>query len=227
MNRFLTQVLIGLMMLGCTGTDNPPDKIHVKRVLVIGNSITWHPPDAELGWSGDWGMAASSAEKDFFNLLRAKFQDKFGTVEMKGINVFPFESGFEEVSMEQEFEDINGFSPDILIIRLGENVPLERLEGYNFSVALRGFVDFIQGEKDAHVIITSTFWESKRMDDQLLHTANEGNWKYLPIGHLGASDIYMAKDVFENEFVGLHPNDTGMKEIAALIWGEVEKLIDQ
>ena len=41
-----------------------------KRILVVGNSITRHGPNAEIGWGNrDWGMAASAPEKDFVHLL--------------------------------------------------------------------------------------------------------------------------------------------------------------
>ena len=29
------------------------------RIAFVGNSITRHAPSEELGWPGDWGMAAS------------------------------------------------------------------------------------------------------------------------------------------------------------------------
>ena len=39
------------------------------RILFIGNSVTWHGPKEDIGWTGDWGMAASSAEKDYAHLV--------------------------------------------------------------------------------------------------------------------------------------------------------------
>ena len=35
------------------------------KILFAGNSITYHAPLAEIGWSGSWGMAATSKENDF------------------------------------------------------------------------------------------------------------------------------------------------------------------
>ena len=28
-----------------------------KKILIVGNSITWHAPKEEIGWFGNWGMA--------------------------------------------------------------------------------------------------------------------------------------------------------------------------
>ena len=39
-------------------------------VLCVGNSILAHGPSESIGWSGNWGMAASSADKDYYHLLQ-------------------------------------------------------------------------------------------------------------------------------------------------------------
>lgn len=52
-----------------------------KRVLFFGNSITRHGPKESIGWSGDWGMAASCREKDYVHLVISELDKKYGTVD--------------------------------------------------------------------------------------------------------------------------------------------------
>ena len=57
------------------------------KMLVIGNSLTLHPPKPEISWYGNWGMAATSQENDFVHKLHAKLQaDQVGTIELEFTN---------------------------------------------------------------------------------------------------------------------------------------------
>ena len=40
-----------------------------KRVLILGNSITLHEIKTEIGWENNWGMAASSEDKDYVHSI--------------------------------------------------------------------------------------------------------------------------------------------------------------
>jgi hypothetical protein len=42
------------------------------RVLFAGNSITLHGPRPQIGWTNNWGMAASARDKDYVHLLQKK-----------------------------------------------------------------------------------------------------------------------------------------------------------
>ena len=44
------------------------------KILFAGNSMAWHAPKDDIGWSGDWGMAASKRENEH---TQDELADKF------------------------------------------------------------------------------------------------------------------------------------------------------
>ena len=47
-----------------------------KRVLFLGNSITLHEAAPHIGWNFNWGMAASSEEKDYVHIVLKGLREK-------------------------------------------------------------------------------------------------------------------------------------------------------
>ena len=53
-----------MVALGATADAQAPLK-----VLYLGHSMTRHGPSQKIGWTNDWGMAASAREKDYAHLV--------------------------------------------------------------------------------------------------------------------------------------------------------------
>ena len=66
-------------------------RLAASKILFLGNSITLHSPAPAIGWTGNWGMAASAEHLDYVHLLTADIAAASGeqpTVMVKNIADF-------------------------------------------------------------------------------------------------------------------------------------------
>src|SRR6478736_813612 len=64
---------VALLVAGCVGsTDSAATVRSFHRILFLGNSITLHGPSPSIGWTGNWGMAASTESRDYAHVLAAR-----------------------------------------------------------------------------------------------------------------------------------------------------------
>ena len=189
-----------------------------KKVLILGNSITWQPPGPDLNWFGNWGMAATAADKDFLSLLTKKIKENNEKNEVLGRNVYPFERTYETIKLT-EFEDLKAFKADIIIIRFGENISeTERAANPQLQVAVKAFVDYLADGRPVKVILTTPFWTNLGVNQNFLALSEKNKWPLIPLHDLGLANENMALERFENISVGRHPGDLGMERIATRIW---------
>lgn len=189
-----------------------------KKVLILGNSITWHPPGPDINWFGNWGMAATAADRDFLSLLTKKIKENNEQNEVLGKNVYPFERGYETINLT-EFDELKTFKADIIIIRFGENISeTERAANPQLQVALKAFVDYLADGRSVKVILTTPFWTNPGVNQNYLLLSEQNKWPLIPLHDLGLANENMALERFENISVGRHPGDLGMERIASRIW---------
>jgi hypothetical protein len=98
--------------------------IKADKVLFLGNSITLHGPAPAIGWQGNWGMAASAADKDYVHLVlkgiaQAAGQDPKSMV----VNIADFERQFETYDVAVGLKRELAFRANLVIVAIGENVP--------------------------------------------------------------------------------------------------------
>ncbi len=108
MNVRLPRLILILIALACSDDSQLPsltyeriDFSKVEKVLILGNSITIKEPSAELGWSGNWGMAASSKEKGYVHLLAAEFRKINSDVIVDFYSAGAFEKDFWNFDFDQ------------------------------------------------------------------------------------------------------------------------------
>ncbi|MBR2466435.1 MAG: SGNH/GDSL hydrolase family protein [Clostridia bacterium] len=185
-----------------------------KRVLFFGNSITRHAPKEDIGWSGDWGMAASSADKDYVHLVVKALDEKYGTVDFCIAQGAVWEGNYHNVDevLEKHFKSARDFGADIVIIRIGENIPTAEHERSSCKPSFEKVVAFLSWNAE-QVIVTDLFWNSAK-NVVFKEVADEHGYTFVHLTDLEEDERTMAIGLFEHGGVAHHPGDFGMKCIA-------------
>ncbi|WP_339714400.1 SGNH/GDSL hydrolase family protein [Cyclobacterium amurskyense] len=210
MRLWVLGIGLAIVLLSCK--EEKDRSISINKILVIGNSITIHPPDPSIGRNANWGMAASEADQDYFSLLKDNLQSYFPDLEMIRENVYPFERQFETIDFEQ-YSHLREFEAEVIIIRLGENIKDAELSNWNLAESIQDFA-FYLGTTNTKFIIATTFWPSPNVNEQLRHVASQNHWEFVDISAFGSNPANMAIGQFEDNAVASHPNDQGMLAIS-------------
>lgn len=196
-----------------------------KRILFVGNSITRHGPLESIGWVNDWGMAASSKEKDYVHLTKKSIMEKDPDASFCICQVSEWEcnylNGEEKLS---KYQDARDFDADIIVFRLIENCPHKDFDEKVFKEEFLKLIDMLDKSGEAKKIIASGFWKHPG-DKTMEEIAKEIGADFIYLGDLGEDAKYRADGLFWHEGVAAHPGDKGMEEIARLIFKKVEKYL--
>ena len=190
------------------------------RVAFLGNSITLHAKAPHIGWTNEWGMAASAAERDYVHLVTKGIERTTGRkADVLVRNIADFERGFREYDITNGLDDVVGFAPDYLIVAIGENVPdmateADRLDYRKAVENLLGL--FMRGKTRPSVVVRGVFWKNGAKDAQMAHAASDFG---VPFVRTDVADEpgMKATGLFAHEGVAAHPGDKGMAETARRI----------
>lgn len=196
--------------------DKPAGSGH--RVLFVGNSITLHGVKPEIGWHGEWGMAASAPEKDYVHrvmaMVRAHDEDAACAVCQVASWERQYKDGGETL---ERFSVAREFGADIIVIRMVENCSKEDVQPDVFCTELRRLLSYLDPDGTARVVIGTGFWRHP-LDEALRRFAAENGTALVELGDLGERDEMKAIGLFAHEGVANHPGDRGMEAIAARLF---------
>jgi hypothetical protein len=190
-----------------------PDKI--KTVVVLGNSIVLHSPSPEIGWYGDWGMAASVIDSDFVHLLIRDIHEKDTSVVIKFLNIADFERGFDSYNMSI-LDSLR--NPGMLIMKISENVNDKKALQDNFISYYDKLVKYIAPEDQSVKVIVDGFWVNRNVNKLIEEYAIKNNLLFVTTTSLSKDYINTAKGKFNHDGVAAHPSDEGMRKIEQRIW---------
>ncbi|QMW02320.1 SGNH/GDSL hydrolase family protein [Spirosoma foliorum] len=195
-----------------------------QRMLVIGNSIMSHGPAPDLGWYNFNGMAASAPEKDFVHLLTARLQtlNPTMTVQLQSGVGIELDFGKPTYAMDEFDQPLQSFKPDLILIRLGENVVDGDVSSRNFEGQFRQLLDRLKQVSTTNgqlvqIVITTTVWDRPLADAAIRKVTAEKAYPLVDLSSMVGKSQYFASQ-YANPGVAAHPNDAGMQQISDLIW---------
>lgn len=189
------------------------------RILFIGNSITKHAPAENIGWSGNWGMAASCAENDYVHRTMTGIREKFGTADYCVAQLAEWERRYlqgDEV-LEEYYTKARDFAADIIIVRIGENINRDENKKISCKPYYDSMIKFFKVKENARVIVTDNFWSIEALNKAFKEVSDENGYTFCSISDLEQDERTMAKGLFKHEGVSVHPGDYGMECIAQRI----------
>lgn len=197
-----------------------------ERLLFLGNSITWHTPNQSLGWSGNWGMAASSQSKDYVHLIGEMLATP--NRNQKPIvyprNVSDIENSFKDFDFDR-LDFIASFQPSSTIIFLGDNVKNNKHSEEVFAKRYAAVLSKTLIHPKSKVYCVTTWWENHKVDKIIAENCLQAGGKLINIG--GINTIYGMRadtfDTYKNSGVASHPSDLGMHEIAKKIFNTLKQ----
>lgn len=220
---FFKYFLIFLLFLSCSKKSHVEEPLRFNNILILGNSITRNAPAPDIGWNGDWGMAASAQDKDYVHILIKRFKEKDEKANVSFKNIADFETGYWNYDFSK-LEDLKNLKPDLLILRIGENVKETDMDSYSFKAAYLKLIDYFKvANPSIRIICASSFWDQPRREAEIAEASKARNLPFVSIKYLSADLTNTAFGIFSHPGVASHPSDKGMQEIANLIWAEVEK----
>ncbi|WP_442505385.1 SGNH/GDSL hydrolase family protein [Novipirellula sp. SH528] len=192
------------------------------KVLFLGNSITLHGPKPDIGWEGNWGMAASAKEKDYVHLvLKAIAQQTGKTPESMVVNIAAFERQFESYDVDSALRQELAFKPDLVIVAIGENVPelsTEQLQAA-FRLSMAKLLTSFKQSSNPDIVVRGCFWGNRIKDQILEETCKQVGGRFASADTLGNDEANYARSErdFTHQGVAAHPGDRGMQAIADVI----------
>jgi alpha-galactosidase len=193
-----------------------------QKILFVGNSITKHGPKADIDWHGNWGMAATSEDKDYVHLVTQALAAKQGAqLAVMVKNVADFERNHVGYDIVGKFADAAAFKADLVILCIGENVAAlktpEAQAKYQQQVA--ALLKTLKSNPQAQIIVRSSFWANTIKDTAMRQACETVGGTFVDISALSKDEKNYARSErpYKHAGVANHPGDRGMAAIAEAI----------
>ena len=169
--------------LGATADAQAPLK-----VLYLGHSMTRHGPSQKIGWTNDWGMAASAREKDYAHLVARGIEAKTGRkVEIRLRNIASFERNLAGFDMAGQFAEDRAWGADYTVTVIGGNSPVPKTleEKALYKAKMLELNRMFAPKNGGDMVVCGLFHPSMAKEQLQREAAAEAGLKYVRFWDLG------------------------------------------
>lgn len=218
----MTRLILTIAALLASATLAEAETLAPQKVLFVGNSITMHGPKADIDWHGNWGMAASSQDKDYVHLVTKALTQIHGlppTIMIK--NVADFERAHANYDITGKFSDAAAFKADLIVLCIGENVPALKTQeaAAKYQEQVTALLKALRSNPKARVFVRSSFWANEAKDTAMRQACEAVGGTFVDISALSKDERNYARSErpYKHAGVANHPGDRGMAAIAEAI----------
>lgn len=200
------------------------------HILVVGNSLSFHPKAEKIGWLCENGMAASASDRDYVHQL-LKMTDSIMPDKQITVRI-TFGAGFERnftTFDPAQYEHLLAWRPDVVLFQLGENVSFDETNTpVLFEQKYKELVRYFKKNGNPVTICTTTFWMESVRHEVIKQVALSTRSFLAELSHLVTLDKEnLAKEeknyrgdksTWNVDGIGMHPGDKGMGNIAQQIF---------
>jgi endoglucanase len=189
----------------------------IRKIHVVGNSITFHAPYDKLNWTGRLGMAASSEAADYPHRLANLIAARQGNAPELIINATGGGSMSARLANPQSLTSVKA---DVIILQMGEND--NKVDLVEFQKLYEQLVVLLRtANPDARIVCTGVWRPKPGKDDAIREVCRRHRVLFADISKVSANAANRASTE-THPGVAWHPNDAGMEGYAQAIWSALQ-----
>jgi hypothetical protein len=201
----------------------PQSKV-IRKIVITGNSLTWHPPLANSDWNNNWGMAATSQEKDYahqiYNLIARTQKEKPELV------IENFQD--RRIIDPAKHDKLASFKADLYIIEIGDNLKDDESNEKTLGLPYEQMLKTIKKTNPNALIFCTSTWGCSKNKDPLIRAACERQkvpYVRIDIFIGDVKNRALGEGHFKHGGVNWHPGDRGMQKIADALWQTIQPVL--
>jgi hypothetical protein len=192
--------------------------------VFLGNSMTIHYPEPAIGWSGHWGMAASTLDHDYVSVATSMMRARGADASAVRANL----SGFEQGRSLDELPDALPQRTCVLsalVIFVGDNARPGKEGARQIHALVSALSQWGRARHAGALVVAGTWWGRADVEHELQAAARESGAVFVAMHDLQREDGNVAghERSISDDGVAAHPGDLGMQRIAKRIVAVLEK----